>query len=119
MHKVREVVCRVRVGATPASYESSELSDIAAGDIVECINDTPSRPESTIMPSLGGLYIVCGIRPTGDGYSVRLKELTPICHLGGVCACKQCGWDAARFQKVYRPSGDLIAALTRPVCRPA
>jgi hypothetical protein len=95
------------------------LSDIVAGDIVECINDTPSRPESSIMPMLGRLYTVASIRFVDDGQSVRLKELTPICYLGGVCACNQCGWEAGRFRKVYRPSGGLIAALTSKVCEPA
>ena len=71
------------------------------------------------MPVLGGLYTVASIRPVDDGHSVRLKELTPICHLGGVCACRQCGWDAQRFRKVHRPSGELIAMLTRGICEPA
>jgi hypothetical protein len=87
------------------------LSDFATGDIVECIDDTPSRPESQIMPALGALYSVTSIRAVADGRSVRLKELTPSCYLGGVCACGDCGWDARRFRKVYRPSGDLIAML--------
>lgn len=87
------------------------MSDISTGDIVECIDDTPSRPESQIMPDLGALYTVTNIRAVGDGASVRLKELTPSCHLGGVCACGGCGWDAGRFRKVYRPSGEFIAAL--------
>lgn len=87
------------------------MSDIAAGDIVECIDDTPSRPESRIMPDLGVLYTVANVRPAGDGRSVRLKELTPSCHLGGLCACGDCGWDAGRFRKVYRPSGVFMAQL--------
>jgi hypothetical protein len=95
------------------------LSSLTAGDIVECIDDVPNRPESQIMPLLGGLYTVTSIRPVGDGHSVRLKELTPSCHLGGVCACGDCGWDAGRFRKVYRPNGELIAMLTRRVCEPA
>lgn len=90
---------------------STTLSEISAGDIVECIDDTPSRPESQIMPDLGALYTVTNIRPAGDGHSVRLKELTPSCHRGGVCACHQCGWDAGRFRKVYRPNGEFIASL--------
>jgi hypothetical protein len=85
------------------------LSDFATGDIVECVDDTPSRPESQIMPVFGGLYTVTSLRPAGDGASVRLKELTPSCHLGGVCACGGCGWDAGRFRKVYRPNPDLFA----------
>lgn len=87
------------------------MSDITTGDIVECIDDTPSRPESQIMPDLGGLYTVTSVRPVQDGQSVRLKELTPSCYLGGVCACGECGWDAGRFRKVYRPNGDFIASL--------
>lgn len=88
------------------------MSDFATGDIVECIDDTPSRPESQIMPDLGGLYTVTSIRPVEDGRSVQLKELTPSCHLGGVCACGDCGWDAGRFRKVYRPNPDLFASFT-------
>lgn len=95
------------------------LSDIAAGDIVECIDDRTRQPDSLIMPRWGGLYTVTSIRPAGDGFSVRLKELTPSCHLGGPCACGSCGWDAARFRKIYRPSGELIAALQSKVCEPA
>lgn len=95
------------------------MSDFASGDIVECIDDTPSRPESQIMPLLGGLYTIATIRPVGDGHSVRLKELRPSCQLGGLCACGHCGWDAGRFRKLYRPSGELIAALSRKVCEPA
>ncbi len=90
-------------------------SDITTGDIVECIDDTPIRPESRIMPSLGGLYAIASIRPVGDGHSVRLRELTPSCYLGGVCACGECGWDARRFRKVYRPGPGLLAALARKV----
>ena len=94
------------------------MSDLAAGDIVECIDDTPSRAESRIMPDLWALYTVGSIRPVGDGHSVRLRELTPSCHLGGVCACGDCGWDAGRFRKVYRPSGDLLARLMARICEP-
>ena len=87
------------------------MTEITAGDIVECVDDTPSRPESQIMPDLGALYIVTGVRAVQDGKSVRLKELTPSCWQGGVCACDQCGWDAGRFRKVYRPDGGLIASF--------
>jgi hypothetical protein len=48
------------------------------------------------------------------GRSVRLKELIPTCHLGGSCACGDCGWDSSRFRKVYRPSVDLIIGLMEP-----
>lgn len=88
------------------------MSDISTGDIVECIDDTPSRSESQIMPGLGGLYTVESIRPLEGGQSVRLRELTPSCYLGGVCACGHCGWDAGRFRKIYRPNGEFIASLT-------
>ena len=91
------------------------MSDFATGDIVECVDDTPSRPQSQIMPVLDRLYTVTSLRPVGDGGSVRLKELTPNCHLGGLCACGGCGWDAGRFRKVYRPNPDLFA---RFVCVP-
>jgi hypothetical protein len=95
------------------------LSDLSAGDIVECVDDTSSRPESQVMPRLGSLYTVTGIRPVGDGHSVRLRELTPSCHLGGACACGDCGWDADRFRKIYRPNGDLLASLGVRTCEPA
>ena len=88
------------------------MSDIASGDIVECIDNTPSRPESQIMPELGALYVVASIGQVMGGSSVRLRELKPSCYLGGVCACGHCGWDADRFRKVYRPGPDLIASLT-------
>lgn len=94
------------------------MRDFATGDIVECIDDIPSRPESQIMPDLGALYTVAGVRPAEGGRSVRLKELTPSCWRGGVCACGSCGWDAGRFRKVYRPDGGLIARLTSRACEP-
>lgn len=87
------------------------MSDIAAGDMVECIDDTPALVESRVMPELGALYVVTSIRPAGDGHSVRLKELTPSCHLGGPCACGGCGWDAGRFRKVHRPVPGVFAGL--------
>ena len=95
------------------------MSSFATGDIVECVDDTPSRPESQIMPDLGALYTITSIRRVGDGHSVRLKELTPSCHLGGVCACGDCGWDAGRFRKIYRPDPELIAILTAQALEPA
>ena len=33
------------------------MNDLTTGDIVECIDDTAARPESQIMPNLGGLDI--------------------------------------------------------------
>ncbi len=92
------------------------MFDLVRGDIVECIDDTPNRPESQVMPILGGLYTVTSIRPCEDGQSIRLKELTPSCHLGGPCGCGDCGWDGRRFRKVYRPDGGLIARLTATLC---
>ena len=91
------------------------MSDIAAGDIVECIDDRPSRPETQVLPDLGNLYTVSSIRPLGDGHSVRLRELTPTCFLGGRCACGDCGWDAGRFRKIYRPGAGLLARLLEEV----
>jgi hypothetical protein len=93
------------------------LLNFTTGDIVECIDDTPSRPESQVMPVLGGLYTIISIRPVEDGHSVRLKELTPSCRLGGPCACGDCGWDAGRFRRVYRPDGRLIAGLRAALWR--
>jgi hypothetical protein len=87
------------------------MCDFISGDIVECIDDRPTLPASEIMPELGSLYTVASVRPVGEGVSVRLKELAPSCHMGGVCECNECGWDARRFRKVYRPSRDLIASL--------
>jgi hypothetical protein len=94
------------------------MSDITRGDIVECIDDEPRRPESQIMPALGTLYTVASIRPVADGYSVRLRELTPSCYLGGVCACGDCGWDATRFRKVHGPNPDLIVMLAQRTPEP-
>ena len=95
------------------------MNDLAAGDLVECVDDTPSRPESQIMPDLGALYTITGVRPVDGGRSVRLKELTPSCHLGGLCACGDCGWDAGRFRKVYRPGPALMAMLWAPITEDA
>ena len=63
------------------------------------------------MPDLGGLYTVASVRPVGEGISVRLKELAPTCHAGGPCGCGDCGWDAGRFRKIYRPNVGLIASI--------
>ncbi|MBV8682514.1 MAG: hypothetical protein JO111_06550 [Caulobacteraceae bacterium] len=89
------------------------MIEITAGDIVECVDDSASRPESRIMPELGRLYTVASIRPAGDGHSVRLKELKPSCHLGGVCVCGQCGWDATRFRKILRPRSTFLLELLK------
>jgi hypothetical protein len=98
-----------------ASYgdraEAVPLCEFLQGDLVECIDDAPNRAESKVMPVYGGLYTVANVRPFADGFSVRLKELTPSCYGGGPCRCGDCGWDAGRFRKVYRPKDDLIARL--------
>lgn len=91
------------------------VCDFVAGDIVECVDARPSRPESLVMPELGSLYAVESTRPVGAGVSVRLRELTPTCHAGGPCACGDCGWDARRFRKVYRPKAELIASVVARV----
>lgn len=91
------------------------MCDFITGDIVECVDDRPNRSESRVMPDLGGLYTVAGVRPVGEGLSVRLKELTPTCHAGGPCACGGCGWDAGRFRKIYRPKAELIASIVAAV----
>ena len=93
------------------------MCDFTALDLVECIDDQPARPETTVMPQMGRLYTVDCVRPVGDGHSVRLIELDPTCHLGGTCACGDCGWDARRFRKVYRPRStveSLSAVLKAP-----
>lgn len=87
------------------------MCDFITGDIVECVDDRPRRPESRVMPDLGALYTIDSIRPVGDGLGVRLRELTPTCHTGGPCAWGGCGWDAGRFRRVYRPKAELIAQI--------
>ncbi|HEX5265093.1 MAG TPA: hypothetical protein VFW13_16300 [Phenylobacterium sp.] len=94
------------------------MSDIKSGDIVECIDDTPRRAESQVMPAWGALYTVTALRALEDGASVRLKELTPTCYLGGPCRCGECGWDIGRFRKVYRPGPELLASFNLRVCEP-
>ena len=91
------------------------MCDFRCSDILECIDDAPLRAESRVMPRCGQLYTVAALRRVGDGYSVRLKEITPTCHLGGPCGCGECGWDAARFRKVYRPTGAALRSLLAPV----
>jgi hypothetical protein len=94
------------------------MSDIRNGDIVECVDDTPRHAESRVMPTWGALYTITGVRRFEDGASVRLKELAPTCYLGGPCGCGQCGWDAGRFRKVYRPDARLIESFNIKVCEP-
>lgn len=78
----------------------SFMSHLRASDVVKCIDDTPLHQQSTTMPSLDRTYTVESVRPVGDGFSVRLVELTPDCWQGGPCACGACGWDASRFRRV-------------------
>jgi hypothetical protein len=94
------------------------MSDIQNGDIVECIDDKPRHAESQVMPTWGGLYTVARVRTVQGAGSVRLKELTPTCYLGGACRCGGCGWDIARFRKVYRPGPGLLEALNLKICEP-
>jgi hypothetical protein len=75
------------------------MSQFQSADVVECIDDTPIHSETRVMPRLGERYTVTRTRQVGDGWSVRLLELHPTCHLGGPCRCGDCGWDAARFRK--------------------
>ena len=94
------------------------MSDIQKGDIVECVDDTPRHAESQVMPTWGALYTVTHLRAVDGSASVRLKELTPTCYLGGPCGCGDCGWDIARFRKVYRPGPGLLEALNLKICEP-
>ena len=75
------------------------MSQFQSADVVECIDDTPIHAETRVMPRLGERYTVTRTRAVGDGWSVRLLELHPTCHLGGPCRCGECGWDSARFRK--------------------
>jgi len=79
------------------------MLDLRSGDYVECIDNRPLFPISTIMPDIDRLYTVEDIRFIAGGYSLRLNELDPSCQLGGTCTCGNCGWDARRFRRVYRP----------------
>lgn len=79
------------------------MCHLQAFDIVECIDDSPVLKQSRTMPDMGRLYRVESVRPVGDGYSVRLLELTPDCYAGGSCACGSCGWDSGRFRLIHRP----------------
>jgi hypothetical protein len=94
------------------------MSDIKNGDIVECIDDMPRHAQSEVMPTWGALYTISGLRSVEGSASVRLKELTPTCYLGGPCACGQCGWAIERFRKVYRPGPGLLESFKLKVCEP-
>ncbi len=78
------------------------MCGLRAFDLVECIDDTPVLKTSRTMPGLGQHYRIESIKRVGNGYSVRLMELKPDCHLGGTCLCGHCGWDSSRFRLVRR-----------------
>jgi len=94
------------------------MADFKPSDIVECIDDTRRCAETRVMPQLGQLYTITKVRAVGDGQSVRVRELIPTCYMGGPCDCGECGWDAGRFRKVYRPTSELIEALAVRICEP-
>lgn len=87
------------------------MCDFKSNDFVECIDDRPLHNQRTTMPELGRLYTVESARAVAGGWSVRLAELTPDCFKGGSCGCGNCGWDSARFRKVYRPADEKLADL--------
>lgn len=79
------------------------MLDLRPGDYVECIDNSPHFPISTVMPETDRLYTVEDVKFIAGGCSVRLYELAPGCRMGGTCTCGECGWDAQRFRRVYRP----------------
>lgn len=83
------------------------MCELKAFDLVECVDDTPVLKQSRTMPAAGQLYHVASVKRVGDGYSVRLLELTPDCYIGGPCACGNCGWDSSRFRLAHRPDDEL------------
>ena len=87
------------------------MCDLRALDVVECIDDTPVLKQSAIMPKAGHLYRIQSVRRVGYGFSVRLFELTPECHLGGPCNCGNCGWDSGRFRLAQRREEDKLSVL--------
>ena len=87
------------------------MCDLQALDVVECVDDTPVLKQSNTMPQIGCFYRVQSVRRVGDGFSVRLFELTPDCHLGGPCDCGNCGWDSGRFRLVQRQYEDRLTVL--------
>ena len=88
------------------------MSDLKPGDYVECIDNRPQFPISTIMPEVDRLYTVEDVRFVAGGYSIRLNELAPNCFRGGICTCGDCGWDARRFRRVYRPDAQKLELFT-------
>ena len=86
------------------------MCDLKAFELVECVDDIPVLKQSKTMPEAGRQYHVASVKRIGDGYSVRLLELTPDCHVGGPCACGDCGWDSGRFRRILRQN-DRLAKL--------
>jgi hypothetical protein len=87
------------------------MSHLRPSDVVKCIDNTPIHKQSKTMPSLGRTYTVESVRAVGDGFSVRLVELTPDCYKGGPCECGCCGWDAGRFRRVPTVDRDRLAVF--------
>ena len=94
------------------------MLDLKPGDYVECIDNRPQSSISTIMPDIGRLYTVEDVRFIAGGYSVRLNELAPCCFQGGTCTCGECGWDARRFRRVYRPHSRNLEPFTALLRKP-
>lgn len=90
------------------------MCDFEPLDLVECIDNEPTLPQSRVMPDTGRLYTVDSVRQVADVQSVRLIELEPECRRGGPCACGECGWDGRRFRRVYRPVRESVSALLQP-----
>lgn len=89
------------------------MCELKANDLVECIDDDPTHLNSLNMPERGRRYTVASIRPAGDGHSVRLAGLVPECRRGGPCDCGECGWDARRFRRIYRPKAANLDVFRR------
>jgi hypothetical protein len=54
--------------STSCSRKESGVSDIQAGDLVECVNDRSHFPPDPLFnPSLGAVYRVAEIFPSDDG----------------------------------------------------
>lgn len=87
------------------------MCQLRASDFVECVDNKPIHKQTKTMPELGRLYTIESVRSVSGGFSVRLNELTPDCYKGGSCTCGNCGWDASRFRKVYRPEEWKLASL--------
>lgn len=95
------------------------MFDMRPGDYVECVDNRPQISLSTTMPELDRLYTVESVRAVDGGHSVRLNELAPTCHQGGPCRCGECGWDARRFKRVYRPDSRKLAPFRELLRNPA